>query len=221
MDQATKHYSLNVQFLFTGTMVHASIVLPYSSVLWAFVRDTETGIEACTDVECVWDKPKKTSQPMETDAIDIRIQTTPHDPALVPTPSNYTPSVDVHLGHFQNIEKDVYSLFKGTNALILQTLDSPSDSDSEDELHLPTMREAVNQVSPHMSNEQITNHLQSVFTDEAANEIDNSTRGQSSNPDWFLHRQGRITASNISSVMHFRYTDTCRPDNYILKKVMN
>ncbi|CAC5403785.1 unnamed protein product [Mytilus coruscus] len=75
--------------------------------------------QACTDVECKWDKPKKKSEPMEVDEIEIRRDTST---ILKTTPmtKNYKPASNIeHSG----IEKDIYKLFSGTDSLVLQVLD--------------------------------------------------------------------------------------------------
>lgn len=121
---------------------------------------------------------------------------------------------------YKNVEKDVYMLFKYTNALVIQTLDPPSDDESisSDEYVLPTIEDAFNQYNALKILKSIGDHLKSVFTNDIIREIENLTIEQANNPAWFSHRWGRITASISPSVMHFRFNNNS--DNYILKKEM-
>lgn len=180
-------------------------------------RHQDRNSEACTDRECVWDKPRKTSEPMEIIDIDVRKDQSTPVSNLVPTPRNYDPVGMTETLDARGIEKEFYNLLKGTNSLLLQTLDPPSDESSDDDSSsIPTMQQAV-QGQDHFKN--IEEHLKSVFNDKVIREIEVSTRGQSDNEDWYEHRQGRITASVFSSIMHFRFTD--KPENYILKMIMS
>ncbi|KAK3086709.1 hypothetical protein FSP39_022335 [Pinctada imbricata] len=171
--------------------------------------------EACTDIGCVWDKPKKATEPMEIDEIDIRRDTS-ETSIKKPTPDckTYVPSCSFSR---ENVEKELCELFKNTDSLVLQILDESSDeSDKEcDASCIPTMSEALSSLSEKAN---INGHLQNIYSDEIINEIENCTQGQSDNEEWFAHRQGRITASLFHSVSNFRYND--KPNNYILKKVM-
>ncbi|XP_061195896.1 uncharacterized protein LOC133204152 [Saccostrea echinata] len=168
--------------------------------------------EACTDTVCIWDKPKKTSEPMEIDTIDLQRNTTT-EKKVMPTTKNYSPCGQINS---REVEKDVYNLFKSSNSLLLQVLDPPSDDNSsDDEMHVPTLKNSLQTLS---SNSPVLEHLKTVYTPDAVKEIEKITRGQSDNTLWFEHRCGRITASLFPSVMHFRFTDN--PENYILKKIL-
>ena len=51
---------------------------------------------------------------------------------------------------------------------------------------------------------------------EQVAKLERETRGQSSNKSWFLHRAGRITASNFRSVV---VTNPCTPSQSLIKRI--
>ena len=61
--------------------------------------------------------------------------------------------------------------------------------------------------------------IKTAHTDDTINTIEEITRGQTENPEWFNFRRGRITASLFPSVANFGFSDN--PDNYIVKQIMN
>lgn len=199
-------------FLFrgNGTCKHC-VALLFSLVSFSD-RHKDRYSEACTDTVCMWDKPKKTSEPMEIDNIDLQKNTTT-DKKVMPTPKNYSPCGEINL---REVEKNVFTLFKSSNSLLLQVLDPPSDDSSSDEMDIPTLKTALQTLSLKCS---ILEHLKMIYTSDVVVEIEKITRGQSDNTAWFEHRYGRITASLFPSVMHFKFTDN--PENYILKKILS
>jgi hypothetical protein len=71
---------------------------------------------------------------MEIDKIDIRIDQSSRPP-MVAISKNYRPMADLYNESQREIEKILYKLCKNTGAVILQTLDPPSDeSDIENDL---------------------------------------------------------------------------------------
>ncbi|XP_069109357.1 uncharacterized protein [Argopecten irradians] len=118
-----------------GTCKHCVALLFSLSSFGTRHKDRST--EVCIDVECVWDKPRKTSEPMEIEHIDIRSDPSTSAP-YVPTRNNYTPHLSCTSQ--REVEKELYEMCKGTDGLLLQTLDPPSD-EGEDEAPLrpPTM----------------------------------------------------------------------------------
>ena len=175
-------------------------------------RHKDRFTEACTDVACVWDKPKKSTEPMEILDIDTR-----KDPSkeMKPTPNTetYIPSCNIM---DRDVEKELYTLFNHTDSLLLQTLDPPSDaSDDKTEVYVQTLDEAIST----LGNNSVNDHLKTVYNHESISQIENLTQGQAENEAWFEHRRGRITASLFHSVVNFRFLD--KPDNYILKKIMS
>lgn len=54
--------------------------------------------------------------------------------------------------------------------------------------------------------------------DDIIHQIEARTCGQAENPEWFLYRVGRITASLFHSVLHFKFGD--EKDNYILRNIL-
>ena len=179
-------------------------------------RHRDRGTEVCTDVQCVWDKPRKKSNPNEIINIETRIDSSQQH--KVPTPSNYNPTVQV-VGGRLSLEKDFYNLCKGTDALLLQTLYSEDSASDDNDNAIPTLKDVFNPRNDSAVN--INNYmekLKEIYTSEVINDIEEITLGQNENPEWFDHRKGRITASLFSSVKHFRFTD--QQENYISKKIM-
>ena len=64
-----------------------------------------------TDLECEWDKPKKTTEPMEIDKIDIRIDQS-SKPPMVAISKNYRPVADLHNESQREIEKKCINYVK-------------------------------------------------------------------------------------------------------------
>jgi len=58
-------------------------------------RHTDCHTLVGADLECKWDKPKKTTEPMEIDKIDIRIDQSSRPP-MVAISKNYRPMADLH-----------------------------------------------------------------------------------------------------------------------------
>ena len=198
-------------FRVNGTCKHC-VALLFSLVSFN-ERHKDRHSEACTDTMCTWDKPKKTSEPMEIDNINLQRDTTKKK-KITPTTKNYSPCGQINS---RVVEKDVYSLFKSSNSLLLHVLDPPSDDNSsEDEIDIPTLKNAMLAMP---KNSSVLEHLRNTFTSDALVQIERETKGQSDNKTWFEHRCGRITASIFPSVMHFKFTEN--PNNYILKKILS
>lgn len=213
----TTFHNINKCFIFSdnGTCKHCVALLFGLSSFCSRHKDRST--EVGTDVECVWDKPRQSSKPMEISDIDTR-----SDPSLPPpvTPVHvdYKPSVQVLPTH-QNLEKKFKNLCKDSGALLLETLYTESDDEVENFPMLPTMCDVAEVLkTKSVFDNDLLNELKSTFNSETIKDIEIATRGQSENPEWFRHRKGRITASNFFSVLHFRFTDT--KENYISKRIM-
>ena len=84
-----------------------------------------------TDVECQWDKPKKSTEPMEVDKISLCMDPSSTDTAALRT-ARYRPMGKTDQNKNRNVEKQMFRLLKNTNAVLLHTLDPPSD-ESDDE----------------------------------------------------------------------------------------
>ncbi|XP_062577470.1 uncharacterized protein LOC134239315 [Saccostrea cucullata] len=178
-------------------------------------RHRDRSTEACTDIQCVWDKPRKKSVPSEISNIDLRIDQS-QQPSIVPTLCNYDPRVPAQ--EIPSHEKDFYNLCKGTDALVLQTLYSEEfDSEDDSETVLPSMTDAFKDINS-VDIDSVTNKLKDIFNSRVISEIEEVTVGQNQNFEWFEHRKGRITASLFSSVKCFRFTDNT--ENYISKQIM-
>ena len=157
--------------------------------------------------------------PSEIICIDTRLDLS-HPPPAVPTPDNYDPRVQCNK-QGATLQQDFYNLCKGTNALLLQTLyseDMDSDDSDSEENEIVTMEDVFKTKECTGDMHSVNEKLKDIFNYEHLNKIEMATRGQSENPEWFLHRKGRITASIFSSVNHFRFTEC--PENYISKQIM-
>lgn len=171
----------------------------------------DRGTEVGTDIECVWDKPRNESTPMEVNEIDIRTDTSVPK-KIAPTHLNYKSTKNIPSSN--EIKIKLKNICKGTNALLLQTLyDEGDQSDDENCLNIPTILD-VTKSNP----SNIFDALKSILTKDVIKEIEENTKDQSDNPEWFNHRKGRITASNFSSILSFRFTEN--KENYISKRVM-
>ena len=73
-------------------------------------------------------------------------------------------------------------------------------------------------VSPDSTCDSVIDKLKEVFDENTISVIEEETRGQAENDEWFRQRKGRITASSFFSVVHFRYTES--DENYISRQVM-
>ncbi|CAC5407827.1 unnamed protein product [Mytilus coruscus] len=146
-----------------------------------------------------WDKPKKKSEPMEVDEIEVRRDTSTKL-KRTPMTKNYKPASTIE---HRGIEKDLYKLFSGTDSLVLQVLDPPSDaSEDEAEAEILSLPDALSSCSL-SAGKSLASYLKTVYSDDIISKIE----GQSDNNAWFEHRKGRITSSLFHSVCHFRFTD--------------
>lgn len=85
------HICILLYFRGNGTCKHCVALL--FSVMGFCDRHKDRHTEACTDIECSWDRPKKTKEPAETDLINIRMQNA-FSSLVEPTPSSFTPNVE-------------------------------------------------------------------------------------------------------------------------------
>lgn len=178
-------------------------------------RHRDRGTQVGTDVQCQWDKPRKKSNPKKIKDIDMRIDQTSPMPAAA-TSVVYDPRVPVQEPR-GNLEKEFYELCKGTGALLLQTLYDKS-YESDDDFSLPTMTEVCKDMKGPFDISSVNANLRKIFDVQTISHIEDVTKGQSENQEWFDHRVGRITASNFGSILHFRFTD--KEENYISKSIM-
>lgn len=93
-------------------------------------RYKDRGAQVSTDIECLWDKPRSRSTPLEVDDIDIRNDTrTPKK--VIPTHTNLKSTVNSLNSEEPKLK--LQHLCKGSNALLLQKLYEDGD-DTEDEI---------------------------------------------------------------------------------------
>lgn len=179
-------------------------------------RHRDRGTQVGTDLQCQWDKPRKKSNPKKITDIDMRVDVTNPLPTSA-TAAVYDPIVPTVQNPPVNLEKEIYKLCKGTGALLLQTLYDAS-YESDDDVLLPTMAGVCKDMQGPFDMHSINANLRQKFDSETICHIEEVTKGQSENQEWFDHRIGRITASNFASILHFRFTD--KEENYISKAVM-
>lgn len=111
--------------------------------------------------------------------------------------------------------------YVGTGALLLQTLYDESfvsDDDDDDNVVLPSMSDACKNMLPPYDIFSVTEKLKNIFDKKIITEIEDQTKGQDENQEWYEQRIGKITASHFSSVLHFRFTEN--EENYISKLIM-
>ncbi|XP_061185059.1 uncharacterized protein LOC133193101 [Saccostrea echinata] len=171
-------------------------------------RHTEVG----TDVRCVWDKPRKESKPCRVKEICFSHRTVPLMPNKVDYQPCPTPTTEVN----REVEKELYRMCHGTGALLLQTLDPPSNEDEDLHENPPDMIDAVTHTI--QSGESLIDYLRNVFNSDIIQEVEQITCGQSENELWYKYRYGRITSSLFSKVCHFRGGSH---DNYITREILN
>lgn len=177
-------------------------------------RHTQVG----TDIKCVWDQQRKTSEPMEITSIDTRLDHSLPIPSE-PTPLKYKPTGNSISLNQREIEMKIYDTCKGTDALFLQMVEPPSD-DEPDLIHddlpptLPEIASSVRNTDFNFVKNIIETHNSAVV-----DKIEKITQGQRDNPLWFAYRKGRITASLFPSVLHFKFHDDTT--NYILRKIID
>lgn len=181
-------------------------------------RHRDRGTEVGTDMQCIWDKPRKKSNPQKISDIDMRVDQTHPQPTSATTDS-YNPIVPIQ-GPMANHERDFYELCRGTGALLLQTLYDESfvSDDDDDNVVLPSMSDACKNMLPPYDIFSVTEKLKNIFDKKIITEIEDQTKGQDENQEWYEQRIGRITASHFSSVLHFRFTEN--EENYISKMIM-
>ena len=118
------------------------------------------------------------------------------------------------------LRKKLYKLCKNTGAVLLQTLDTPSDeSDIEHDLPDTMLDIAISVQNCEDPINMFETKIKTAHTVDTINAIEEITRGQRENPEWLNFRRGRVTASLFPSVASFWFSDN--PDNYIVKQIMN
>lgn len=171
-------------------------------------RHTEVG----TDVQCEWDKPRRESKPCRVKEICTSHRTVPE----MPSKADYQPCPTLTTESNREVEKELFRMCQGTGALLLQTLDPPSDEDEDLQENPPDMIDAVTHTS--QSGEPLIDYLKNVFNSDVVQDVEQMTCGQTENELWFKYRYGRITSSLFSKVCHFRGKSH---DNYITREILN
>lgn len=106
-------------------------------------RKTEVG----TYTQCIWDNPRKKSNPQGIIDIDMRVDKTQRKPNAATTDS-FDPIVLVQ-GPQAFLDKEFYELCRCTDAFVLQTLyDKTFESDDDDNVILSTMPDACKNMQP-------------------------------------------------------------------------
>ncbi|KAJ8310477.1 hypothetical protein KUTeg_012342, partial [Tegillarca granosa] len=121
-----------------GTCKHC-VALLFALQQWS-TRHTDRHTVTGTDVTCVWDKPRKTSQPLKIDDLESSLK----KPRLQLEPSviDYRASRKELLLSNKIIEKRLRKICKNAGAMALHTLsDSSDESENETSGNPPTMLE--------------------------------------------------------------------------------
>ena len=204
-------------FSFLGIMEHVRPVLPFSFRWRVFSsRNKDRHTEFGTDIPCIWNKPRKLSKPSTVNHIDVRTFLTAIMP-VEPNTSHYQPSVRAVFTHHQ-IDKRIYNIGKGNKSVFLHTLSDESENGIEEQIPL-TIKQLAEKIKLENNNVEFLDLLTSYHNSNVIEKIEERTRGQVNNNDWFQYRTGRITASLFASVMHFKFGDDL--DNYISKQILN
>ena len=177
-------------------------------------RHTEVG----TDIPCIWNKPRKVSQPLTINSIDIRSCPTDTLP-IEPNTMQYNPSTQSTFSTTE-IEKRIYNICKGNDSVFLHILSNSSDDESEELIPLTMQQLAEKAKCGDKNNKETSVELiKSYHNSSIIANTEERTREQADNSEWFKYRTGRITASLFSSVNHFKFGDNL--ENYITKKIYN
>lgn len=133
----------------------------------------------------------------------------------MPSKADYQPCPTLTTESNREVEKELFRMCQGTGALLLQTLDPPSDEDEDLQENPPDMIDAVTHTS--QSGEPLIDYLKNVFNSDVVQDVEQMTCGQTENELWFKYRYGRITSSLFSKVCHFRGKSH---DNYITREIL-
>ncbi|XP_070544591.1 uncharacterized protein [Ptychodera flava] len=176
-------------------------------------RSTQVG----TDVPCKWDKPRKESKPMEIDDIDIRKNKSELDKPK-PTMSNYYPGAirdDEEKKIFDmKLAKEMYEIADDDSCWkrMLDPLPAVDVQKPKTVLQIGNSFNAYNDGN-------FISYLSESVTKADIDFISTLTSDQRDCEDWFLYRQGRITASIAHDILHMKETQDL--NNYIVQKIMS
>lgn len=195
-DQGCKHFAALLFALSSYTDRHRD-------------RHTQVG----TDTTCIWDKPRKESQPMEVDDIDIRIKH--KDQPLFEASTNFYSPMKVTQENLKLIEKRLKQTAE-QGSLAYQYL-SDSDDDisnmSESDRLPPSIHDCVACSNP----SDFAQYLAKVYTEDVVENIEELSRGQGDTDVWLRSRAGRITSSLAHNVKHCRAPS---PKSYIVDSIL-
>lgn len=119
----------------------------------------------------------------------------------------------------------VLSVYKATDKPAILKITKPYFKEfipklSLSEFPMP-ITEVYNPATLTMNYHELLKESEKVFeslkvTSDQVKKLEEETREQSSGKAWFIHRAGRITASNFKSVCH---TNLCMPSQSLIKKI--
>ena len=185
------------------------VALLFSLTLWS-ERHVDRNTETCTDRKCKWDVPRKESKPKLFDEIE---QSTDNS-RILPFEHSFDPIS--HSANSCNIEDMLLDLVKGLDTQIIEVLDTVTNDISEENVP-KTLKQCISNFDPNGSL-SIFDYLSTCIDKNDCDEINRLTEHQSESEYWYRYRYGRITASILHNVCHYKGND---PNNYIVKQILN
>lgn len=111
-------------------------------------------------MQCVWDKPWRESKPCRVKEICTSHRTVPE----MPSKADYQPCPTLTTESNREVEKELFRMCRGTGALLLQTLDPPSDEDEDLQENPPDMIDTVTHTS--QSGEPLIDYMKNVYNSD-------------------------------------------------------
>ncbi|XP_065929416.1 uncharacterized protein [Magallana gigas] len=185
------------------------VALLFSLVEWS-ERHTDRNTATCTDVQCLWDKPRRESKPKKLDDIsksDIN--------RVYPYTHIYHPIHEENVTD-DDFEMEIFELVKNYDTQIIEVLDKDctNNNNVNEPQPVPLLALSYRQSKCSMP---FVKFMQESIDKSACMEIDTLTEGQSENVNWFKYRVGRVTASIVHDVVKYKGDNV---HNSIVKKIL-
>ena len=168
------------------------VALLFSLVEWS-ERHMDRNTATCTDVHCVWDRPRKESKLKKLDDVGKS-----YIGGIHPYNCNFLPIHDVANDEF---EKAVFELVKDHDTQIVEVLDTDSENNKNEPFSVPMLALSYKQ---NKCTIPFIKFLQKSVKLSDCDEINNLTEGQSENVNWYKYRVGRVTTSIVHDGIRYR-----------------
>ena len=130
-------------------------------------RHKDRHIQVGTDMPCTWDKPRRASHPAEIKDVKVHIRNDRRY-EVVPHHKVYNPCKTLDANANREIEKKLFDMCIRSGALLLQTLDPPSDAEEDFNFDdIPDMISSVKKANE--LGEPVIDHLRSDFSASVIN----------------------------------------------------